>query len=151
VRRPADQDVVAGYLPGHRYRQVVLPQVQDRSPARPGDVRAVVDRPQRAVPLRRRRERLQAAQLVAGLDALLPQLHDVDPVGQHGVEEVGEVALPLAGVRAEIEPGADQRNSGHTRRRYAIRCRRPGGGPAPWPRPAGTGIVEHAREPSGLG
>ncbi len=33
-----------------------------------------------------------------GLDALLPQLHDVDAMTEHGVEELSEVALTLARV-----------------------------------------------------
>ena len=58
VERPMSTSV-ADDLARDRHRQVVLAQVQDRRADRPGDVGAVVDREQRAVPLGSRGEHLE--------------------------------------------------------------------------------------------
>lgn len=50
----------------------------------------------------------QVLQLLARLHALVAQLHDVHAVRQDGVEELGEVALALAGVRAQVQPGVGE-------------------------------------------
>ena len=54
---------------------------------------------------------LEKAQLVARLEALLPQLDDVHAAGKHRVEEVGQITLALAGVGAQIEPGLGERGA----------------------------------------
>ncbi|GAA3149486.1 hypothetical protein GCM10010466_45550 [Planomonospora alba] len=58
-------------------------------------------------------EDLQELQLLARLQALLAQLHDVDPAGEGGVEEVGEVPPVAAAVGAQVEAGVRKRGSGH--------------------------------------
>lgn len=92
-------------------RQVVLAEVQDRRPHRARDVGTIVDCPQRAVPLGGRRERLEQPRLVAGLEALLAKLHDVDAVAEHGIQELLEVTVPRARVNAQVETGTTQ--AGH--------------------------------------
>ncbi|CAM5477504.1 hypothetical protein SPURM210S_01116 [Streptomyces purpurascens] len=108
VRGPADQDVVAEDRAGCRHREVALAEVQHVGAGGVGDVRPVVDREQLAVPSTGVGEDGQPLQLLARLHALVPQLHDVDPTGQHGIEELHEVALPLAGVGAEVDPGVGE-------------------------------------------
>jgi len=51
------------------------------------------------------RESLQQRELLASLEALFPQLYDVDAAGQNRVEKVLEVAATLSRVRAQVEPG----------------------------------------------
>ena len=101
-------DVPAEDRAGGRDRQVVLPQVQHLRPGRVGDVGAVVHREQPAVLTARGGEHLQQRELLAGLEVLLPQLHDVDPGGQHGVEEPGQVTLAPPRVRAQVESRVGQ-------------------------------------------
>ncbi len=68
VRRPADQDVRPDDLARDTDGQVVLTEMQHRRAGRPRDVRAVVDRPERAVPLGRRGEDLEQPQFLARLE-----------------------------------------------------------------------------------
>lgn len=76
------------------------------------DVGTIVDRPQRAVPLGDRREHLEQAHLLAGLEALLTKLHDVNAVAEHGVEELLEVTVPGARVDAQVETSTTQAGHG---------------------------------------
>ena len=101
----------------HRQRQVVLAQVQHVGAGGAGDVGAVVDRQQRAVPAGGVGEDLQRRQLVAGLQraelllarrALVAQLDDVHPAGQRGVGELGQIAALAARVGAQVQPGAGE-------------------------------------------
>ena len=113
----ADHGPVADDVAGHLQRQVVLAQVQHVGAGRAGDVGAVVDREQRAVPAGRVGQDLERGQLVAGLQraeplltgrTLVAQLDDVDPAGQRGVGELGEVAALAARVGAQVQPGGGQ-------------------------------------------
>ena len=87
------------------HRQVPLAQMQYVGSRRESDVRPVVDRQQLAVPLAGVREHLQRGQLVRGLHLLLAELHDVHATGQCGIQELFEVALLLARIRAQVETG----------------------------------------------
>ena len=58
---------VADDVACHRQRQIVLTQVQDVGARGPGDVGAVVDGEQRAVPSCRVGQRFERRQLLAGL------------------------------------------------------------------------------------
>src|SRR5215475_6778462 len=102
--RATDDRLVADDLPSDRYRQIVLSEVQDRSPAGTSDVGAVVHREELSVPLSGGRERLQQAQLLVRFEALLAELDDVDAAGQHHVQKVFEITLTLSGIGAQIEP-----------------------------------------------
>ena len=110
---PADQRVRPDDLAGHVQRQVVLAQVQHVGAGGAGDVGAVVDREQGAVPAGRVGEDLARRQLVAGLERaeplltgrpLVAQLDDVHPAGQGGVGEFGQVAALATRVGAQIQP-----------------------------------------------
>jgi hypothetical protein len=68
------------------------------------DVRAVVDRQERAVPPAGGAEHREVLQLLPCFEALLAELDDVDTAAQRGVEEVRQVALGLARVGAQVEP-----------------------------------------------
>ena len=129
VERPIEH-VVADDLAGPGDRQVVLAEVQHVGAGGERDVGAVVDGEQRAVPGAGVGEHLERGELVARLEravgALVAQLDDVDPAGQRGVGELGEVAAVAAGVGAQVEAGvgeavAQRRSvrSVHGRRRYA--------------------------------
>ena len=94
-------------------RQVALAQVQHVGAGRAGDVGAVVDREQGAVPAGRVGEDLAGRQLVARLQraepllagrTLVAQLDDVDAAGQGGVGELGQVTALAAGVGAQVQP-----------------------------------------------
>ena len=67
-------------------------------------------------------EHREVFELLGRLHALVAQLHDVHAAGQHGVEELGEVALPLAGVRAQVEPGAGELVAGVDMKNFPRRC-----------------------------
>ena len=43
-------------------------------------------------------------QLLAGFQSLLPELDDVHAVTERVVEEAREVALPLPGIGAQVQP-----------------------------------------------
>lgn len=101
-------------VPGHRQRQVILPEVQHIGTRRICDVGAVVDRDQCVVATGGVGEHLQRGQLVAGLQrtelpfsrrSLVAQLDDVDPAGQGGVGELREIAALPAGVGAQVQVG----------------------------------------------
>src|SRR5690606_10224292 len=62
----------------------------------------------RAVPLAHRAHHLQRLQLLAGLQALVPELDDVHAAGEGGVQELLEVAPLAPGVGAQVEAGAPQ-------------------------------------------
>jgi len=91
-------------LPRHRHRQVVLPQVQHVRAGRQSDVRPVVHRQQRAVPPARVREHRKQRELLARLQALLPQLDDVHPAAEHRVEKRDQVPLGAPPVSAQVQP-----------------------------------------------
>ena len=91
-----------------RHRQVVLPEVEHVRPGRQGHVGPVVHRQQRAVPAAGGGEHLEQRELLARLEALLPQLHDVHPAAEDRVEELGQVALGAPPVRAQVKPGVGQ-------------------------------------------
>jgi hypothetical protein len=87
--------------------------VQHIGAGRAGDVGAVVDREQGAVPASRVGKDLAGGQLVARLERaeppftgrpLVAQLDDVDPTGQGGVDELGQVAALTARVGAQVRP-----------------------------------------------
>lgn len=101
----------------HVQRQVTLPEVQHVGAGRAGDVGAVVDGEQGAVPAGRVGQDLAGGQLVARLqraEPLLPgrplvaQLDDVHAAGQGGVGELGQIAALPAGVGAQVEPRGGQ-------------------------------------------
>lgn len=91
--------------------KVLLPEMEHGSAGEGGDIGAVVDRPQRPVARRGLGEDLQKRQLLASLERLVPQLDDVDSAGEGGVDELGEVALTVAGVGAEVELGIGDRHA----------------------------------------
>ena len=73
------------------------------------------------------REHLEQREFLARLQALLPQLHDVHPGAEHGVEEPRQVTLAPPGVRAQVEPRVRQpRPQVTAHRRHPITARRPG-------------------------
>ena len=78
-------------LPRDRHRQVVLAQVQHVGARRERHVRPVVHRQQAAVPPARVGEHLEQPELLLRLQALLPQLDDVHPRAEHGVQERDQV------------------------------------------------------------
>ena len=109
----ADQRVRPDDLARDVQRQVALAQVQHVGAGRAGDVGAVVDREQGAVPAGRVGEDLARRQLVARLErpeplltgrTLVAQLDDVHPAGQRGVGELGQVAALTPGVGTQIQP-----------------------------------------------
>ncbi len=112
VRGAADQDVLAEDRAGRGHREVALAEVQHVGAGGVGDVRPVVDRQESAVPGAGVGEDLEVLQLLGGLHALVPQLHDVDPAGQDRVQELRQVALAPAGVRAEVDPGVGEFRAG---------------------------------------
>ena len=94
-------------------RQIALTQVQHVGAGRAGDVGAVVDREQGAVPAGRVGQDFACGQLVACLEraeplltgrTLVAQLDDVHSAGQRGVGELGQVAALAPGVGAQIQP-----------------------------------------------
>ena len=108
----ADHRVRADDLARHAQRQVVLAQVQHGGAGGTGDVGAVIDGQQRAMPPRRVGEHLQRRQFVAGLEraqpalsgrALVAQLNDVDPAGQRCVGELGQIAALPTRIGAQIQ------------------------------------------------
>ncbi|MCY1312142.1 hypothetical protein D9M70_625370 [compost metagenome] len=50
-------------------------------------------------------EYFEEVQLFSRLNGLVPELDDVHATGEGGVDEVGEVAALLAGIRAEVQAG----------------------------------------------
>jgi hypothetical protein len=139
VRGPTDEHPVAHDAAGDLHGQVVLAEVQHVGLRAEGDVGAVVDRPQPAVPAGGVGEHLAQRELLARLEPLLPQLYDVDAGRQHGVEELDQVALPSPAVGAQVEPrigepGGQRHVTGPApapaaspRGRGSRRGRRPGG------------------------
>ena len=106
--RAADEDVLPHDLARDGKRKVVLAEMQDRRACSPCDVGTIVHGEQRAMPLCRFREHLEQPQLVARLEPLLAQLHDVDPAGEDHIEKLRKVARPRARVGTEIEPGVSE-------------------------------------------
>jgi hypothetical protein len=87
--------------------------VQHVGSGRAGDVGAVVDREQGAVPAGRVRQDLACGQLVARLQraeplltgrSLVAQLDDVHPTGQGGIGELGQVGALTPRVGTQIQP-----------------------------------------------
>ena len=100
-------------LARHIQRQIALAQVQHVGARRPGDVGAVVDREQGAVPAGRVGEDLACGQLVACLEraeplltgrTLVAQLDDVHSACQRGIGELRQVAALASRVGAQIQP-----------------------------------------------
>ncbi len=104
----ADEYVVAEDRPGGGHGEVALAEVEDVGAGRVGDIGAVVDREQSAVTGAGVGEDLEVLELFGGLHALVAELDDVHAVGEDGVQEVGEVALALAGVGAEVDAGVGE-------------------------------------------
>ena len=69
---------------------------------------AIVDREQLAVSPARVGDNFQGRQLVNGVEALVSELHDVDPIGEHRVQKLRQIALVPTGVRAQIQAGVIQ-------------------------------------------
>ncbi len=86
--------------------------MQDVGAGGVGDVGAVVDGEELAVPGTGLGEDPQVVEFLGRLHALVAQLNDVHPGGQHGVQELREVALAPAGVGAEVEPGVGELGPG---------------------------------------
>ena len=87
-------------------RNVLLADMEHRSPGQRGDVRPVIDGPQPPVALRAAGvQDLQQFQFLGRLEGLVAQLDDVHAAGEGGVHEVREVAAVLAGIGAEVQAG----------------------------------------------
>lgn len=108
VAGAADEHSLAEDGAGRGDGDVALAEVQDVGADGVRDVGAVVHGEELAVAACGLGENLEVFELLPRLHALVPQLDDVHACGQDGVEELGEVTLPLAGVRAEVEPGVGQ-------------------------------------------
>jgi hypothetical protein len=130
VRGASDDHGVADDAAGYPDGEVVLPEVQHVGVRGQRDVGPVVDGEQGAVPRAHLGEHLQSSQLVPCLQRpvgpLVAQLHDVDPTGEGGVDELGEIAAVAAGVGAEVEAGGGEAlaagggvESGHDAGAYA--------------------------------
>ena len=76
------------------------------------------------MPVDGRPEDLGVGDFRARLQPLLPQLDDVDAGGQYGVKELGQVALALPRVRAQVEPGVGKPVLRRSRRQNATACAR---------------------------
>ena len=126
----ADERARAEDAPGDRHRQVVLPQVEHVGPGGERDVRAVVHGQQPAVPPAGGREHPEQGELLARLQALLPQLHDVHPGPEDRVEELRQIAQGPPRVRAQVEPRARQPRPQIARHRPHPITPVPGPGPA---------------------
>ena len=112
--RAADQRARPDDVAGHREREVVLPEVQHVGARGASDVGPVVDGQQGPVAAGRVGQYFQRGQLGAGLQraealltdgALVPQLDDVDPAGQRGVDERGEVTALATRIGAQVQAG----------------------------------------------
>jgi hypothetical protein len=108
VAAAPDDRVRAEDAPRGRNRQVILPEVENVGTRRERDVRAVVDCEQAAVPTARISEYLEQREFFTRLKALLPQLHDVHPGAEDGVEELREVTLGAPAAGAKVEPRVRQ-------------------------------------------
>jgi hypothetical protein len=108
-------------LAGRVQRQIALTQVQRVGTRRAGDVGAVVDRKQGAMPAGRVRQGFARGQLVARLEraeplltdrTLVAQLDDVHSAAQRGVRELGQVATLAPRVGAQIQVRGRETGSG---------------------------------------
>ncbi len=99
-------------LARHVQRQIALAQVQRVGARRAGNVGAVVDCKQGAMPAGRVREDFACGQLVACLEraeplltdrTLVAQLDDVDSAAQGGVGKLGQVAALTPRIGAQIQ------------------------------------------------
>src|SRR5450432_154473 len=111
--RTPDQHVVGDDRTGNRYRQVVLPKMQNVRAHCPRDISPVVHREQRAVTLTGGRKNLQRSKFLFCFDALLPQLHDVDAACEHGIEKLRKITLLLARVDTQIQACVRKRAPAH--------------------------------------
>lgn len=105
VRAATDRDAAAHQATCGCHGQVALAEVQHGRGGDRGDVGAVVHRPEGAVALGHGAEHIEQLELGGGLEPLVAQLHDVDAARERGVDELGEVALPFAGVGAQVQAG----------------------------------------------
>ncbi len=78
------------------------------------------------MPFGRRGDDLEQPDLLPRLEPLLAQLHDVDAVAEHRVEEVVEVTLPRSRVDAQVEAGVGE--IGHDAERRVGGAREPAAG-----------------------
>jgi hypothetical protein len=85
---------------------VLLPDMEHRSPGNTGNIGAVVDGPQPPVPLGNFVQNLQDLKLFGGLERLVAKLDDVYAALERGVDEVFKIALPFAGIGAQVETGS---------------------------------------------
>lgn len=101
--RESEGHVLADDPARARPGQIALAEVQDRGCRGGGDVGAIVDRPQPAVPLGDLAQDAEELELLSGFEPLVAQLDDVDPAREGGIDEVGEVSAVAAGVGAEVQ------------------------------------------------
>ena len=110
MRASSDGGAIGEEAAGGCHGQVALAEVQHGGTGDRGDVGAVVHRPQGAVAFGRIAEHGEQLELGGRLEPLVAQLDDVDAAREGGVDELGEVALPVAGVGAEVQAGGFERH-----------------------------------------
>jgi hypothetical protein len=103
VGRPPQQGPLRKVLPSGRRLPVGLAEVQDVGPEPARQLGGVVDADQDPVPTGHLPGHLQGSELGVGVHLLLADLHDVDTSRARRLEEVGQVTLALARVRAQVE------------------------------------------------
>jgi hypothetical protein len=117
VAGQSEQHVRPDDVAGDVQRQVALPEVQHIGAGRAGDVGAVVDGEQGAVPVGRVGQDLARRQLVARFEraeplltgrSLVTQLDDVHAAGQGGVDKHRQIAALTARVGAQIQSRGGQ-------------------------------------------
>ena len=92
---------------GGGQRQVGLADMKNRRAGEAGDIRSVIDRPEPGVTVGDRAQNLEIVKFLGRVDILIAQLDDVDPAGEGGIHEVGEIAAIFSGIGAEIQPGGE--------------------------------------------
>ncbi len=84
-------------------RQVILTEVKDGASRSRRDVGAIIDRPQFAVPIGGFFQDVQDPELRSRFEGLVAKLDDVDSAGECRIDELGEVTLVGAGIRAQVQ------------------------------------------------